>query len=31
MATLALILFPLVIGAAMLWLRQVEVQRLASR
>ena len=30
-ATLALILFPLVIGASMLWLRQFEAQRLASR
>jgi protein SCO1/2 len=30
-ATLALILFPVVIGASMLWLRHVEVQRLASR
>lgn len=29
--TLALILFPVVIGAGMLWLRHVEVQRLASR
>jgi cytochrome oxidase Cu insertion factor (SCO1/SenC/PrrC family) len=30
-ANLALILFPIVIGAGMLWLRHVEVQRLASR
>jgi hypothetical protein len=30
-ATLALILFPIVIGVSMLWLRHVEVQRLASR
>ena len=30
-ATLALMLFPVVIGAGMLWLRHVEVQRLASR
>lgn len=30
-ANLVLILFPIVIGAGMLWLRQVEVQRLASR
>ena len=30
-AILFLILFPIVIGAGMLWLRQVEVQRLASR
>ena len=30
-ANLVLILFPLVIGASMLWLRHVEVQRLASR
>jgi len=30
-ANLLLILFPLVIGAGMLWLRHVEVQRLASR
>jgi cytochrome oxidase Cu insertion factor (SCO1/SenC/PrrC family) len=29
--TLALIFFPVVIGAGMLWLRHVEVQRLASR
>ena len=30
-ANLVLILFPIVIGAGMLWLRHVEVQRLASR
>jgi protein SCO1 len=30
-ANLVLILFPLLIGGAMLWLRHVEVQRLASR
>src|SRR5439155_19112748 len=29
--TLVLIFFPVVIGAGMLWLRHVEVQRLASR
>jgi hypothetical protein len=29
--TLALIFFPVVIGAGMLWLRHVEVERLASR
>jgi len=31
LTTLALILFPLVIGAGMLWLRQFEAQRLANR
>src|SRR4029453_7911452 len=30
-AYIALILFPLVIAAGMLWLRHIEVQRLASR
>jgi len=30
-ANLVLILFPILIGAGMLWLRHVEVQRLASR